>query len=347
MQPLPKKLLPIALALLLVFGMSPLKSSAKDVTTDDIVTATTTGTAACLGWRPEGICVALVCTPTGCGIETSLRIGHFLPDLVVSGYRNIGENPWVEARALYGAASIAAAQGIMSALGGDLEIGSGNQTVQDRGYGEHKNLRFKEADAIGNPFAASFGLLGAGFMCQSRATPMLAYLLSPVDAATWRWGFAEMLYPASFIPGMREIGNTVGFIPINTWGPVHPRTGWVTASEDPKAGAVAAQRAADIVTRTGQPHVYVPLTSGRLPRSESCPVMENDEDNSKWQMVSPKPQSSCEVFGQNDSLWLSSWAANKQEDDSESYVWLLWRKYSCCTSTRGTLLFTTGGAVCG
>ena len=114
-----------------------------------------------------------------------------------------------------------------------------------------------------------------------------------------------------------------------------------------KAGAVAAQRAADIVTRTGQPHVYVPLTSGRLPRSESCPVMENDEDNSKWQMISPELQSSCEVFGQNDAFWLRSWADDMQKDDSESYVWLLWRKYSCCTSTRGALLFTTGGAVCG
>ena len=47
---------------------------------------------------------------------------------------------------------------------------------------------------------------------------------------------------------------------MQTWGGVYPRTGWTTQAEEPKAAAINAQRAGDIVTRAGQPHVYVALS---------------------------------------------------------------------------------------
>jgi hypothetical protein len=65
----------------------------------------------------------------------------------------------------------------------------------------------------------------------------------------------EMFYAASLIPGLREIGNW----PLQTWGGVYPRTGWTTQAEEPKAAAVNAQRAGDIVTRDNQPHIYMQI----------------------------------------------------------------------------------------
>ena len=44
--------------------------------------------------------------------------------------------------------------------------------------------------------------------------------------------------------------------PQGMWGTVHPRQGHVQQYHDVLAGAVAAQRAVDIATRAGQPHLY-------------------------------------------------------------------------------------------
>ncbi len=40
------------------------------------------------------------------------------------------------------------------------------------------------------------------------------------------------------------------------WGNVYPRQGFLVQPDDFKAAAVMAQRAGDVITRNGQPHVY-------------------------------------------------------------------------------------------
>ena len=65
-----------------------------------------------------------------------------------------------------------------------------------------------------------------------------------MDALAWRQEVPEIFYPASLIPGLRELGQW----PLHTWGGVYPRTGWTTQAEEPKAAAINAQRAGDIVT---------------------------------------------------------------------------------------------------
>ncbi len=69
-------------------------------------------------------------------------------------------------------------------------------------------------------------------------------------------GVTEMLYPQSIIPGRREIQKGM-----NGWGSVYPRQGFLVQGDDGKAGAVMAQRAADFVVRTGQPHIYMSINT--------------------------------------------------------------------------------------
>jgi integrating conjugative element protein (TIGR03756 family) len=280
----------------------------------------------CLDYRIVGVCFYVVCTVLECHIETTARISHFLPDAVVSSYHRTGDNPWTDVAEFANVESGIAA-GLLGAASGILVDGGHQREGRERA--DHENVRFKETDVIGHPLASvTSALSDSGYLCESEATSFMPYFLSTVDAIAWRTGITELLYPASYIPGLREIGTW----PFNTWGSVHPRQGFLNTSEDPKAAAVCAQRAADIVTREAQPHVYQYLGGGDC--GTGCappgPVLENDATRSKWQMLRPLPSSRCEVFGQNDALLPFSWADGKQVDETEDYAWNLWRRYRCC-----------------
>jgi len=187
-----------------------------------------------------------------CSVRTSIKVGHYNPDLVVSSYNELGGNPWAEIRGVLGLAQKAAATGLLGAL---LRIpidSAGNRTEGTSGR-DHRNLIFRETDAIGHPLSSLSGYVaGTGLVCDSQTTSFYPYFQSGLDALSWRFAVPEMFYPASFIPGLREIGSW----PLQTWGGVYPRTGWTTQAEEPKAAAINAQRAGDIVTRRRQPHIY-------------------------------------------------------------------------------------------
>ncbi|WP_176377048.1 TraU family protein, partial [Escherichia coli] len=113
--------------------------------------------------------------------------------------------------------------------------------------------RFKYADALGHPATRLIGGMVPGFSCDSPVTPAMPYFLSTLDSLVWRTGMPESLYPEALIPGKREIGSQAEE---NLWGSVYPRSGFVMQTDDDKAAAVVAQRGADIISRTGEPHVY-------------------------------------------------------------------------------------------
>ncbi|WP_181943746.1 TraU family protein, partial [Klebsiella pneumoniae] len=120
------------------------------------------------------------------------------------------------------------------------------------------------------------------YSCKGAATAWQPYFLSNLDALMWRTGLPESVYPEALTPGRREIGATTAG---NMWGNVYPRSGFVTQTDDYKAAAVTAQRAADIITRPGQIHVYRTLkanaSAGYWPPD---PVTENTGTrNHKWQ----------------------------------------------------------------
>ena len=257
---------------LAVVLQTPLASHAATVTTPGIIAQTTAATFACMRWMPVGVCFWLHCSWTGCRVRSSLKVGHYNPDLVVSVYNELGGNPWAEIRATLGLAQRAAATGVLGALLPVPLDSAGNRTEGSGKRRDHRNLVFREADAVGHPLGTLSGVVtGVGLVCASQTSSYVPYFQSGLDAFAWRHELPEVLYPASWVPGLREVGTA----PLQTWGGVYPRTGWTTQAEEPKAAAVTAQRAGDIVTRAGQPHIYTPLTGpspGRSARVAAGPA---------------------------------------------------------------------------
>lgn len=179
-----------------------------------------------------------------------------------------------------------------------------------------------------------FGGAGISFFCTSEATPFKPYYFSATDPIAWRFDIPEMLYPAALVPGLREIGKPPFLIPPgHTWGHIYPRSGAVAQSDDRKAAAVAAQRAADVVTRRNQPHVYLPLT-GPTGNGVWSPggVLENT-DNHKWQMLYPAASNRCTRFGST-----LGWPTPEWTERKGNYTWILWRKYGCCMARLGVFV---------
>lgn len=281
----------------------------------------------CISWRVSGICYWLFCTPFGCSVRTSVKVTHFIPEAVISSYNVPGGNPWQE-MAFVSQAAGGLENTITSALS-SLSAGGGNNEQKTPGQ-RKTNLHFKYADAIGHPATSLIGGSIPGYSCSSAATPLIPYFLSTLDSLVWRTGMPESLYPEALTPGQREVGSqTAG----NMWGNVYPRSGFVTQVDDDKAGALVAQRVADIITRSGQPHVYQPLvgqhSAGYWPPDA---VQENTgTQNHKWQRLSPQLSQSCAVFPDGDHT--------PATDANTAFA--LWQPYSCCQRRGQTFLYST------
>lgn len=270
----------------------------------------------CLEYRVAGICYWLLCTITGCSVETSIKVRHYVPDAVVSSYSNTGENPWTEVRA-------------MSQPNSNARGGGDGTTNHDN---ENNLARFKNADVIGHPggFAFSQFASASGYSCPGTGTAFAPYLLSTLDTLGWRHNIPEAFYPEALIPGLREIGRRTT---LNLWGNVYPRGGFLHQVDDYKAGAVVAQRAGDIVTRRGQPHVYQPLLAS--PADGYWPagaLLESDASTGKWQELTPTLSNSCTVFPHG---------RTRVQAQRGDYAWALWRPYACCQREGQTFLGST------
>jgi len=259
----------------------------------------------CLEYKVVGICYWLFCTPYSCQVKTSVKVRHFVPDAVVSSYANTGENPWTEMASFSPVSSVAAG-------GGD----PGTNHAP-----ENSIAKFKNADVIGHPGGYAFSQFasGSGYTCKGAGTAYMPYLLSNYDYLAWRYGIPEMVYPEAIIPGKREVGSTLSG---DLWGNVYPRSGFLHQPDDYKAAAVMAQRAGDVVTRSGQIHVYQSLLAqaqdGYWPAGE---LLEGDPSTGKWQELTPTLSQSCAAFPN---------PGPHVQDTVGAYAWALWRPYSCC-----------------
>lgn len=261
----------------------------------------------CLEYKVVGICYWLFCTPYGCKVKTSAKVRHFVPDAVVSSYANTGENPWTEMASFSPVSSVAA--------GGNDPGDSATQANTTI------SARFKNTDVIGHPGGYAFSQFasGSGYVCKGAGTAYMPYLLSNYDYLAWRYGIPEVVYPEALIPGKREVGGTLSG---DLWGNVYPRSGFLHQPDDYKAAAVMAQRAGDVVTRSGQVHVYQSLLAqaedGYWPAGE---LLEGDATTGKWQELTPTLSQSCAAFPN---------PGPHVQDAVGAYAWALWRPYSCC-----------------
>lgn len=288
----------------------------------------------CANVRPVGVCYWLVCTPLGCEVDTSVKVGHYNPDPVVSATNGLGKLPWTEMRGVVAGLDNAGTGAVVTAMGGITAAlaRTGGIAAGDAGTpGRRRHLAYKEAQAVGHPAAGKI-------YCPSSAQAFQPYSLSGLDAVGWRWQIPEALYPESVAPGSREVGHW----PANTWGSVYPRSGWLAQADGPKAAAVLAQRVGDLVTRSGSPRIYTPLDSGGAFYADgkltwrAGPLRETEARTGTWQMLAPTASSSCAVFGKNDLASLAGWSGGKLASNGD-YAWTLWRPYACC-EVRGIFL---------
>ncbi|WP_239496158.1 TIGR03756 family integrating conjugative element protein [Salinicola peritrichatus] len=308
------------LALALALAGAVAAPPAKAITTPEI--AASALSFDCLEYEVIGICAWLNCGIWGCTVVTSIRVKNYVPELVVSSYENTGENPWTE----------------MSYLSPPVGDALGGGRTTEEATTRHSNTHFKNVDVVGHPGNPGFysyfqgSPYDLGFMCSGEAVSFNPYFISTLDALAWRSGVPESAYPEALTPGMREMGA-----PGDLWSPIYPRSGFVSQYHDYKVAASTAQRAADILTREGQPHVYQPLTPHDSPQSGFWvpdPVMEGDDNTHKWQRLEPNLTMSCSLFpdgGQDNDL--------REPGD---YVWALWRPYRCCQRRGQELLWFTG-----
>ncbi|MCL2876743.1 MAG: TIGR03756 family integrating conjugative element protein [Betaproteobacteria bacterium] len=294
----------------LILSLAVLSGNASALKTDQIIESTLS--VDCLDWRVVGICFWLYCTYYECEIRTSTKYRHYVPDAVVSSYAVTGENPWEEVRE-------------MSQTNNQAQGGEWYTTNEAH---ENNLAMFKNSDVIGHPGGAVFSemMKDYSYSCPGAGTMFFPYFLSVLDVS-WRQDLPEALYPASMIPGLREITDLT-----QTWGNVHPRTGFLHQSDDYKSGAVIAQRSGDIVTRNLQPHVYWPLLAkespGYWPAGE---LIEHDAKTGKWQELTPTLSTTCAVFPHSGTQTQATYG---------DYAWALWRPYACCERKGQVFLFS-------
>ena len=301
-----------------LLALAGLAHAGETVTSADILAAS--ADLDCLDYQVVGGCVWLRCGLFGCRTRVSVKVRHFIPDAVVTAYPARGRCPWTELRALEGPGD-----------GGTYAKGAGARAAT--------GLRFKLAQAAGSPGIAWVEALDLGsLVCEPGPAPLAPYYVSGLDPM---WRAPELQAPLvlrHLLRAVREPGAAGSL-----WGPIYPRIGFVQQTHDYKAGAVAAQRVADLVTRRNQPHVYRPLPRrSRRGQWPPGPVVEGDAGTHRWQPLAPR-RGGCAVFaGSAAPLTGTVDPLGANVSASGAYAWNLWRPYRCCARRGQWLLWHFG-----
>ncbi|MCP4475328.1 MAG: TIGR03756 family integrating conjugative element protein [Gammaproteobacteria bacterium] len=291
-----------------------------------IIQRTLQGADHCFHYRVVGVCEWLVCHHGFCHPTTSLKLDHYLPDVVVSVFTHHDNNPWWLAQNTFDPALYQTGQALFQQVAHHAP----------RGGDQHANTlldmsnRFHEVDIIGNP-ALLLLASQSQLLLPSTATAYQPYYSSLLDSYAWRFPAAERFYPGSITPGLHD----VGMIGLHNWGPVYPRNGYVNQPDDAKAAAVNALRASTIITaEKPQLHIYQRLSNNCGNHCQAIPVKENSQD-SQYQMIYPKAETTCTVFGGNDVTTVHPWEYDAPEKGNQRYLWVLWRHYRGCIPVVG------------
>lgn len=182
-------------------------------------------------------------------------------------------------------------------------------------------------------FGVSAELMTWPGLCPSDTTMFSPYYLSGLNVPAWRFKIPEIADPRTYIPfskrttigeffpgtvgGPRELLE--GLAEMQNYGSVYPRNGYLLQADPVKAAAVTAFRAAHVVTRRNQVHVYryaAPRNRSRLremdatynaldasldSRAESTLRLEPYlQETGRWQLIYTKggqEDNQCHRFG--------------------------------------------------
>lgn len=163
------------------------------------------------------------------------------------------------------------------------------------------------------------------YACNSSAQPFKPFFSSRLDGITWREGFPfndpghadQILNPMSsdvIRPSKGEGGFSIKELGNAGWGHIYPRSGFINAVDDYKAGAVVSRRAIDLTLNGGTPHITQRVSGNKT---------------FFWQPIYPKTSQSC----------YKNIADTVVHNNIEgNYAWNGWRRYSCSLSKKGKLI---------
>lgn len=311
----------------------------------------------CVDWKPTGVCFWLKCKLFFCSLEASLKVRHFNPDAIVQVYQTPGETPWEEMSFVSEALSLG--QSAVTPANVRQSTGSESRTKKKRKKSKKQSSKIisRHVDVIGSPglipISELFG--STEFGCASGVRPYQPYFVSTLDYYSWRFPYADFLKLGTFVPGMREVGErndgeNSTFLFTGRFGNVYPRIGSLMQSDTYKASTVFAQRAADIVTESGALHIYSFLGKENSKKGWWPPgqVKEWTSKEGKWQMVYPRAESKCHIFGEPSTRESADSQSGeglydgyqKRRSKDGNYAWQLWRPYECCEKKGQIFLFS-------
>jgi integrating conjugative element protein (TIGR03756 family) len=267
-------------------------------------------------------------------IRVTPYASHYIPDLVVSVFPQIGKNAFDEANTMIDQPLEVIGQAQMEQISG-VRGGFGTSGSGKRDMLNH----FFEVDVVGNPAATVFsGMAGIGTL-PAATTPYVPYYSSLLDMYLWHSATLEItLHPQALVPFMDNEGSALA-----PWGSLYPRYGKVTQTSRYKAAAMVALRSTHLATRQNQSHVYTtaPKICGEVCNVVRDPTI-NDNDSVKFQMVYPEVNTTFDPddFGKDDSMdfGLQPYGQDMTIKGDNAYVWLAWRKYEGCVPAAGKLI---------
>lgn len=275
----------------------------------------------CINYEVIGTCLWMTCTTLGCDTDESIKVKHRLPDMIAMSYQETGAAPWPATRWMSPANP--------SALGG------GNSHNKTPSLIDSTTVTFQNADIIGHPAEGSFFkmLSSFGYSLEGPATPFMPYYLSSLDTLGWRFNIPDILNTSSWNPLSNRLGN---------WGGIYPRGGFSVQNHPFKSAALAAFKAAHIVTRPMQSRVYQSLIADKKLGYWPPEAIEPNNDETVWQSLYPKLEMQASVWPDIDDSTSSSDPFAGQISNNGEYVWAVWRTYRGCEQ-KGAILIAHFG----
>lgn len=312
------------------------------INTVEITQQTMSAALSCMNWEVRGICIWMSCFGPFCSIQTNLKVKNHVPDLVVQSYDRANGEPWTESQDINQVSQGDADSSWVSTIIGWIEdfdvdsVGIRGGVSTEGKKDQHANLNYKLVDAYGNPALIAYNALAQstfGLACAGRTFPFFPYFISNLDSIAWRWDVPEMFYPQSWAPLITtyDLGNSA-----NNYGAIYPRHGFMTAQDPLKAAVLSAFRAAHVITRAGEPHLYYTIQMSAEGYWPSASLNQNDRDTGIWQMLYPKKDNDCQRFPYSGNPSIS------RRSSDGNYVWNFWKSYKCCQRAGQRLIHHTG-----
>lgn len=179
--------------------------------------------------------------------------------------------------------------------------------------------------------------------CPSDTVPLAPYYQSSFNTLSWRFGLPELAFRRSYAipyPGTELfVGQFDSASDWSLWGNIYPRQGWVSQSDEVKNRSVAAFRAAHVVTREGQPHVYryaEPKKEGFI-RNDIPSLTPTNVESGSWQMMYPTKMNQCGLMQSLPIETSGGIRDTKYTSDDGTYIYNLWRRYECAVRPLGAV----------